>query len=91
MEEQRGGVDQAVDAVEDPAVAANQRAHVLDAQVALDDAHRQVAQLPGDAHDQAGEDQLPGREMGERESQQPGQGHRDRQRPQRALPTSSSG
>ena len=48
-------------------MAADERAHVLDAQVALDDAHGQVAQLAADADDQAGEDQFPRREVREGE------------------------
>ena len=49
VEEQRGDVDEAVDAIEDATVAADHLSHVLHANVALDDADREVSQLSADA------------------------------------------
>ena len=48
MEEQRRGVKKAVDAVEHAAVTADERAHVLYPDVALDDTDRQIAEVPAD-------------------------------------------
>ena len=49
--------DQAVEAVEQPAVAGNDGAHVLDAEVALDGGEHQVAELPRQADDEAEREQ----------------------------------
>ena len=51
MQEERRDENEAVDAVEDSAVAGDAAAHVFDADVALDDADGQVAELAADADD----------------------------------------
>ena len=86
VEEQGGHVDQAVDAVENTAVAGDHRAHVLDPQVALDDADDEVAQLPTDADDQAGGDQILRPQVRKREPQGPRQYQGDCQRSQGPFP-----
>src|SRR5258708_5118713 len=74
VKNQRGGVDEAVDAVEDAAVAGDGRAHVLHAEVALDDADGEVAELAADADDEAEDDQI------ERVQLREGEGDRPRKR-----------
>src|SRR3954471_93784 len=56
VHEKRGDVDQAVDPIEDAAVAGNRDTHVLDPEVALDHANGEITQLAADADDQAGQD-----------------------------------
>src|SRR5580765_4498827 len=86
VEEERADEDQAVDAIQQPAMARNQRAHVLYADVPLDHADREISELPADADDNTRQDELQRSEMGEAESQEPGERHRDGQRPERSAP-----
>ena len=86
MEEERRDVDQAVDAIEHAAVSFDERAHVLDADVALDDADREIAELPADADDESGEQQLARAEARKREANEPRQRHADEERADRAFP-----
>ena len=62
-----------------------ERAHVLHAYVPLDDADREVAHLTTGTDDEAGQDELERAEVGERETQRPGDDHGDRERAERAL------
>src|SRR5215510_10680489 len=85
VEEQGAGEDQAVDAVEDAAVTGDQDAHVLHADVALDEADREVAELTADPDDQARQHELQRAEVREAEPEQPGQQHRYGERAERAA------
>ena len=65
VQKQRRDEDEAVDAIEDAAVAGDAGAHVFDADIALDDADAQIAQLPAHADDQSRQYQLdPGLKWG---------------------------
>src|SRR5436305_13679926 len=86
MEKERGHVDQAIDPVEDAAVAGDERAHVLGANVTLNHTDGKIAELAADANDESGQNQLPRAEVGKRKAEQPGQNHRDYQRAERAFP-----
>src|SRR5687767_14112215 len=86
VEEKRRGINQAVDAIQDAAVAGNRGSHVLDAQVALDEADGQVAQLSTDAHDQPSQQQIARVEVRKCEMEQPGKQQGYYQCPERPLP-----
>ena len=63
------------------------RSHILDAQIAFDDADGQVSQLPADTDDQAGQDEvLDIEEGGKGQMQQPGKCHGDQESAQGSLP-----
>src|SRR4051794_16494218 len=64
MKEQRRDEDQTIDAVEDAAVAGERRAHVLDVEVAFDDAEREIAELSANAHQNAEREQIAPVEIG---------------------------
>ena len=51
----RRDINQTVDPIENSAVAGNGRAHVFGADVAFDHANGEIAELPADADDQAGQ------------------------------------
>src|ERR1700704_1950668 len=86
VEEQRADEDQAVDAIQQSAVTRDQSAHVLDADVALDHADRQISELAADADDNTCQDELQRTEVREAEPHEPGQRHRDRQGAERSAP-----
>src|SRR4051812_42479547 len=58
VEKERADEDQAVDAIQKPAMAWNQRAHVLYANIPLDHADREISQLAPDADDNTRQDEL---------------------------------
>ena len=86
VKEQRRSKDQAVDAVEHAAVAGDACAHVLDADVALDDADDQIAELAADAHDQAGEESWSGPKWGKEKRSSQGRAMETASRTERAVP-----
>ena len=77
VHEQRRGVNQTVDPIENSAVTGNRCGHVFGADVALDHADGKIAELSADSDDQAGQNQLPRAEKWKRKAKQPGQNHGD--------------
>src|SRR5206468_10740101 len=86
VHEQRRNINQAVYAIQDSAVSRNRRAHVLGSDISFDHANREISELSTDTDDHTGKNQLRHAEKWKRESQQPGQNHRNRQRAKRAFP-----
>src|SRR5438445_3464201 len=64
----------------------NRRAHVLGSDVSFDHTDGKIAEQSTYSDDQAGENQLRRAEKWKRESQQPGQNHRNRECTKRAFP-----
>src|SRR5437773_6180687 len=87
VHEQWRNIDQAVDAIQDSAMPRNRRAHVLGSDVSFDQADGEIAKQSTYSDDQTGKNQLCGAEKWKRESQQPGQNHRNRERAKRAFPS----
>src|SRR4030095_16426131 len=77
VQEQRRGVNQTVDPIEDAAVAGNRRGHIFGADVAFNHADGKIAELPADSNNQSGKNQLPRAEKRKRKSQSPGKNHRN--------------
>src|SRR6266478_8271897 len=86
VHEQRRDVNQTVDAIQDSAMPRNRRAHVLGSDVSFDHTDGKVAEQSTDSDDQTGENQLRLAEKWKRESQQPGQNHRNGERAERTFP-----
>ena len=86
MQKKRRRVNQTVNAIEDSAVTRNQGAHVLYAQIALDQADGKIAKLAADPNYQSCKDQLPSSEVRKSGAQDPRQDHREGQCPQRPAP-----
>src|SRR6266481_1330626 len=86
VHEQRRDVNQTVDAIQDSAMPRNRRAHILGSDVSFDHADGKIAKQSTDSYDQTGKNQLCRAEKWKRESQQPGQNHRNRERAKRAFP-----
>src|SRR5438876_4975201 len=64
----------------------NRRAHVLGSDVSFDHADGKIAKQSTDSDDQPGKNQLRRAEKWKRESQQPGQNHRNRECAKPAFP-----
>src|SRR5262249_17345092 len=80
VHEQWRNVDQAVDPIQDSAMSRNRHAHVLGSDVSFDYADGEIAERSTDSDDQTGKNQLRCTEKWKRESQQPRQNHRNRER-----------
>src|SRR4030095_9965968 len=86
VHEQRRGVNQTVDPIQNSAVTGNSCSHVFGSDVALNHANRKIAQLPANSNDQAGQNLLPRAKEWKRKAKKPGQNHSDAQRTKRAFP-----
>ena len=69
VQEDRSGINQAIDSIQHAAMTGNGCAHVFDAYVPFDHADREIAKLAAHADDQTSEDQLLWPEMRKREMQ----------------------
>ena len=65
MEEERCHEDQTIRTIEDASVAGDDGAHIFDAQIPLDKADCEVAELPSDADNQSRKYEFGSSKMGE--------------------------
>src|SRR5207247_1267238 len=86
VHEQWRNINQAVDAIQDSAMPRNRRAHVFGSDVSFDHTDGEIAEQSTYSDNQTGVNQLRRAEKWKRESQQPGQNHRNRERTKRAFP-----
>src|SRR5262245_49993446 len=73
VHEQWRRVNQAVNSIQDPAMPGNGDPHVFDTDIPFDHADGQVTQLPSDADDKAGQDEVTRGKVWKRKAQHPRQ------------------